>query len=163
MFSRMVVEKSSVSCSTMEICSRSEFLVIAAQVLPIEQEPAGGRIVKARHQRKQRALSGAGAADEGHRLARLDVEIDIVQDEPRRFVAEGHILKHDLARGRAEPFRIRGVVHLVLLVEHLEAALRAGRGAFQRPGRVGERLERRVEHEEVSCEMRISAPSVSCP
>ena len=78
-----------------------------------------------------------------------DAEIHAGEDGAVGAVAEGDALEDDLAACGAEGLGVRRVLHVVLVVEHLEASLSAGGCAFQRPCDLGERLERLVEHEQV--------------
>src|SRR5439155_9257001 len=45
-------------------------------LLPVEEEPAAGRLVERAQQMEQRALSDPRLADDGHPLARLDVDVE---------------------------------------------------------------------------------------
>ena len=72
----------------------------AAQVFAIEQHPPGDGIVKPRHQRKQRALAGPGAADKGDRFAGLNAEVDAAEDRTLFGVAESDVFKRDRADRR---------------------------------------------------------------
>ncbi len=80
MFSRMVVEKRRVSCRTIPICARKDFLVIVRKSLPSSVTDPASRIVKARHQTEQGAFASAGPADHGHDLVRRDLEVDVMKD-----------------------------------------------------------------------------------
>ncbi len=67
-------------------------------------------------------------------------------------VAELHLLERDRGLRLGDRDRAGRVADIVLAVEHFEATLRPGGRAFHRPGRVGERLERLIEHEKVGAE-----------
>ena len=56
-----------------------------------------GNVVEAVDEVRDRRLSGAGRADEGHLLARFSIERDVVQDFLVRRVAEVHMVEHDAA------------------------------------------------------------------
>ena len=75
-----------------------------------------------------------------------------MQDRLTRRVTEADLLKTNRARGLGNFLRVRGIDHVILAVEHLEASLCAGGGAFHRPRGVGEGFERLVEHEQIGAE-----------
>ena len=58
---------------------------------------AVGNVVEAVDEVRDRRLSGASRADEGHLLAGFGVERDVVQDFLIRRVAEVHMVEHDAA------------------------------------------------------------------
>ena len=51
-----------------------------ADIDSIDQKCAIGHVVKTRDQRDEGGLAGPGGTDDGNRLSRLDVEIDVVED-----------------------------------------------------------------------------------
>ena len=61
----------------------------------------GGGVVEAGHQLGHGRLAGSGGADEGHRLAGLDGQVDVLEHGDGRVVAEGDVVEADLARGSA--------------------------------------------------------------
>ena len=54
--------------------------IVLAQVDAVDQNLAGGHLVEAHHQADEGGLAGAGVAHDGHRLARLDGEGDVLQN-----------------------------------------------------------------------------------
>ena len=69
-----------------------------AEVVSVEADRPGRRVVEAREQRRDRGLAGAGRADERERLAGMDLEIDAVQHRPvGTGIGEVHVLEADLA------------------------------------------------------------------
>ena len=71
-------------------------------VHPIQPDAALGHLVEAGHQVDEGALAGAGGADEGHRLARLDIQVDVLQHVAFRVpVFEGDVVEFDVAFGPA--------------------------------------------------------------
>ena len=73
-------------------------------------------------------LPGPGAAQEGHVLARPDLEVDVGEDRPSVVVGEADVLEADAARDRRQGPGVRGVLHVGLDVEHLEDPLEPGAG-----------------------------------
>ena len=71
-------------------------------------------------------------ADQRDRRARLDLEVDVVQDRPLGVVAERDVLEAEPALARRERPGARPVADLLRLVEHLEDALAGGDGALAR-------------------------------
>ncbi len=121
-----------------------------ADVDAVERDRARGHVVEARRERRQRGLAAAGEADERHGLARLEREVDAVEQvaEPvgRVLVAEPHVGEDELAARALDRDRALGVGDLVLAVEDVEEPV--GRGA--RVHREGEqepdRLDRPRQH-----------------
>ena len=54
--------------------------VVLAQVDAVQQDLAGGHLVEAHHQAGEGGLAGAGVADDGDCLARLDGEGDVLEN-----------------------------------------------------------------------------------
>ena len=73
-----------------------------ADVLPVDQDPPGGRLVEPEQEPGDRRLAGARRPDDGDRLARLRLERDAAQDRPRRIVGEFDVLEPHVARGHHE-------------------------------------------------------------
>ena len=53
-----------------------------AQIDPVERDRARGRVVEPGDQVAERRLARSAAADQGDRLARLDLEVDVAQHLP---------------------------------------------------------------------------------
>ena len=96
-----MVEKRSVSCRTIAICARSDFLVICAQIAAIERDAPGSRIVESRDQTQERAFARAGSADQRDDLVRCDPQIDVVQNRLIGRITETDTSESDRARGFA--------------------------------------------------------------
>ena len=98
-------------CSTMPICRCSESPRICRISSPSIEQLAGGRQIELRDQIDDRRLAAAGVADQGNRLARASREIDVVQHQPSRIVAERQIRGTRLARGSVRvPSAVSGSV-----------------------------------------------------
>ena len=76
--------------------------VVIAHVHPVHQDRPGGHVVEPGHQLDQRGLARPGLADQGHRLARADGQVHLVQRGPRAArVAEPHAAELDPGLGPA--------------------------------------------------------------
>ena len=100
--------------------------LVEAQVAHVDaadEHPAAGDVVEARDERGERGLARPDAADQRHRLARLDVEVDAAQHvDVGVGVAEVDVLEH-AAWCRSRPRTGLGRVEDRRLgVEHLEDA-----------------------------------------
>ena len=105
-----------------------------AHVDAVDGDAAVGDVVEARHQHGERRLARAGEPDQRERLARLDLEVDVVEHVGRssrdsaKPTPSNRTRPVDLAElgdgGRAV---MRRVLHGRVAVEHLEHALRGGR------------------------------------
>ena len=98
-----------------------------ADVDAVDEDAALGRVVEARHERGERRLAGAGVADQRHRPARREHEVDLLEHGPVGRVAEGDAVEADLARAGRQLARAGAVVDALGLVHDLEDPL-AGRG-----------------------------------
>ena len=98
-----------------------------AHVVAVDQHLAAGHVVEARDQVDDAALAAAGGAEDGHRLARLGLEADVLE---HRFaaakVAEADIGKLHSALHRRQRHGARLVRHLVVGVQDLVDAIGAG-------------------------------------
>ena len=106
-----------------------------AQVVPgqvgdvdaVEGDPAAVELVEPHDQVDQRGLAGAGRADDGHGLARLDDEVEVLDERVVRRVGERHVLELDAPVRVVQLVRGAAVVGLLLGgVEHLEHPLGGG-------------------------------------
>jgi len=77
-------------------------------------------VVEARDEPRERRLADPVWPIKRHRLSRLELEVDVVQDWPLRVVAERDVLEADAARTGRQLTGIRDVVDLLGLVDHLK-------------------------------------------
>ena len=92
MLSRTLMAKIAVSCGTSAMWRRSSAGSAAVSAHAVERHRAGSRIVEAQQQVEDRALAGAGRADDGDLLARPHVKrhaVEHVGVGPRR-IGEAH-------------------------------------------------------------------------
>ena len=68
-----------------------------AQVEAVDEHAAALGVVEAVHQLGHRRLARSGRPDEGDRLARGDVEVDVLQHRDGGVVAEGDVVEADRA------------------------------------------------------------------
>ena len=102
MLSPMVPAKRNGSWGTTPSWRRSERMVTSRRSWPsISTLPAGG-VVEPGDQLGQGRLAGPGRADEGHRLARGDAEVHVLDHRAGRVVAEGHVVEDDLSVDRGQ-------------------------------------------------------------
>ena len=100
-----------------------------AHVHPVDRHRARGDVEQPRHQRHQRGLPRAGAADDGRGGARAGGEGDLVQHRGvRAGVAEPHPVEHQQAVAPLRGHRLRREGDRRPRVEHLDDALGADRG-----------------------------------
>src|SRR5919201_1097038 len=90
------------------------------------------RVVEAAEQLRDRRLARAGVADERHRRARRDVEVDPVQDLGQVAVAEADVLEADMTLDPAEVAGARPVAYLGLLLEDVHDLVQRGHGGEER-------------------------------
>ncbi len=89
-------------------------------VVPADADRAGLRVVEARQQHGQGGLAGAGRADHGDRLARLDAERKAAQHRLGRHVAEPDVVEAEAGRVRREFDRVWLVADGGLRVDDVE-------------------------------------------
>lgn len=94
-------------------------------LVAVEQNAAGGGVVKARQEVCDRGLAGARRADERNSLAPQDRHVDAVQDL-LVVVGEIHVFEPDLSRKRREWHRPGKIPNLALPIHHAEDPLRRG-------------------------------------
>ena len=128
------------------------FLRDLAQVATIQRDSASGGIVEAWHQAKEGAFARAGATDDPDDLAGRDREMQIRENGRPVGIAKADPFEGDRAGSVGQSDRVGGIAHIVRAIEHLEATLRPRGCSFHRPGRVSERLERLIKHEQISAE-----------
>ncbi len=98
---------------------------------------SGSDIVKAEEQVDQGSLARPGGADDGHRLARPHVDVQILVEKFSLFVAKLNAAKLDLA---PEFFELRscGIIwDFFLFVQHLKYPLRRRHGGLEDVGDAG--------------------------
>ena len=96
----------------------------------VDEHAALGRVVEARHERRECRLSRPCVADQGDRSSRGDLELDLVQHRPPLGVAEADALEVDRTRADGELDRVGAVVDALRLVHHLEDPLARSRRAL---------------------------------
>src|ERR1017187_17902 len=69
------------------------FFCYPTQIVAIERDDAGSRIVETRDQTQERALARASSTDQRHDLIRRNLQVDSVEDRSILRVAETDILK----------------------------------------------------------------------
>ena len=114
-----------------------------AQVLAVDEDAAGRDVEEPRHEVDDGRLARSRAADERHRLAARDLEIE-VRDRRRAAVfriGEGDVLEADGAGGDGERARAGAVDDARLLVEEGIDALRR-RALLHLARQVAERADR---------------------
>ncbi len=78
-----------------------------AHVDAVELDAARARVVEAADQCRERRLAGTRVSDQRGRRARLELEVDAVQDDAARHVLEAHVAVVDAARPRRQLDRAR--------------------------------------------------------
>ncbi len=99
-----------------------------AEVDPVERDRAGGRVVEPGDQVAERRLARAAAADQGDRLARLDLQVDVAQHQPAGAgIGEADVLEGDPAGdgGLGDGARAGAVGHFARLGQQVEHAVEA--------------------------------------
>ena len=105
--------------------------VQAAQVHAVDGDAAAVGIEEARQERHQRALAGAGGADDG-RDARLRREGDVAEHGPVVLIGEADMVEAHLPAGSGEGHGVRRVGDVGFDVEDLESAVEAHRHVLGR-------------------------------
>ena len=98
-------------------------------------------IIEAHEQVDEGGLAAAGGADDGDALAGLDVQVQALDEGAVRQVAEGDILQLHMAVRLQHP-GVFGFGHLVVGVQQLEDAGRAGQCVLQLGDDAGDLVER---------------------
>ena len=96
--------------------------------MPVDAHGAGARLVKARYEVGRGRLPAAARPDEGHRLARCDLQFEPVQHRLAVDVGESDVLEDDFALDRRQLDGTGGVDDRRRHVEQLEDPLYAGSG-----------------------------------
>ena len=90
-FSRALIENSVGSSNAVATRLRRATSVEVAHVDTVDGDAAAGDVEQPRHERGQGGLAGTGGADEGQRLARRHVEVDVTQHRLVGGVGEGEV------------------------------------------------------------------------
>ena len=167
----MVSLNRKVNCVTMPICSRSEEIFRSRRSTPSTVMPSDGRVVEARDQVGERRLAATAHADQRHRLAAAQHQVDVAQRVvgldagvarnvarrdavgrrrragPHR-IAEAHALEADLLGERRQRQRVAALEHVARLVDELEHALGRGEPLLDRAVDLRQPLERLVDQDE---------------
>ena len=83
MFSATVPRKIVGRCGTHATLPPPRVRVAVVEIDAADRHPPGCRLGEAEQQRRDRALSRAALADERDGLAREELELELVEDEPR--------------------------------------------------------------------------------
>ncbi len=122
-----------------------------AEVDTVDQDRPFAHVVEPAGQVDQRALAGAAGADQADHLARLDRQVDPLED-PTVPVAEADVLEDDLALDVAGVDRPGGLGDGRDPVEDLPDPLGAGGGPLGRLDHPAQRFEPGVEPDDVRLE-----------
>jgi hypothetical protein len=136
-----------------------------AVVDAVEQDAPGVDLVEAHEQVDDRGLARAGRSDDGDRLARRDVEREVLDERLVGLVGEEHVLERDAARSVRRRGRLerRGKIGRLLVgVEELEDALGRGEARLEHVHLAGDLGDRHRELARVLDERR-HGPSDSSP
>ena len=152
MFSRTVAEKRNGSSSTRPMADAQAAHGEVAHVVAVDEHRALGRVVEAREQPGDRRLAAAGAADERDRLARRQVQVEVLEHRPGLAVAEGDVAQLHLAARLDEVDGAGPVDDLGLGVEDLVDAAGRRRRPLGEHQHEPERAERRLEEHDVGAE-----------
>jgi hypothetical protein len=124
-----------------------------AQVGAVDPHAALRRVVEARQQLDQRGLARAGRADERHRGARLDHEVDVVEDLLGLLgVAERDVVELHPAAALGQLGCVGRGGQARRAVEHLEQPRARRRRALGQPERDPELAHRPDQHQQVGVE-----------
>src|SRR5688572_8092484 len=92
--------------------------------MAVDAHAAAADVIEARKEAHHRRLAGAGCADEGNELPRIDPEVDAAQDRLSLDIGEVDVLKLDLALDVPELCRAGAVLNFLLEVEIVKDALK---------------------------------------
>ena len=126
MFSATVVENRKVSWPTIADRGAQRVQLGVAHVQAVDQHPAAVDVVEPGDERGQRRLAAAGRADQRHRAARLDRQVDVGQHRPALLVGEGDAVEPDQSRAVGQRPGVRQLDDVALHVQHLEDPLAGG-------------------------------------
>ena len=148
MLARTVSLNRTMSWVTSPIWDRSEARVTSRMSMPSISDPARGRLVEAGQQVDDGRLAGAAEADQGHRLARLDLEADVVQDRPVGLVGEADGLEADPALDGRQGIGAGPVLDLARDAQDLLDPVQAGDGLDDHVLGPGQPLDGREQRED---------------
>ncbi len=131
------------------MCPRSCRAAKRAHVDAVDQHATFADVVEPAQQVHERGLAAAALADDAHRLAGLDLEVDVAEHRLVPLVAEGHVLELDPSLDLRHVDWRRGVGGFDRRVEEFEHALAAGEEVGQPGGELRQRGQRRVEHGQI--------------
>ena len=120
--------------------------------MTVDAHRAARHVVEARQQPRRGRLAAAGATDDRDRLARPEVQVEVVEHRRAVGVLERHVVEVHVAAALDEVDRARAIDHVGLLVEHLVDALRRRRRALTHHQDHAELAERRLQHQHVGVE-----------
>ena len=123
---------------------------VVAQVHAVEQDGAGGRVVKARQQTHQRCLAGPRRSGDRHARARRRFERDVVQDRMRGVVGERHVAEGHGAPRSLDGAGVRPLGDVAGLVQERERPLDAGEIRLETARLLADRLQRLIQLAEVT-------------
>ena len=112
-------------------------------VVPIDEHPAGIDVIKARDEVDDRRFAGACGADERDGLARLYIEIEVLQNVDGTVIGERHVVERHIALDRRQLRCIRCVIDEDRFIDHLEDTLQIRHGVDERIVEVG-KLQNRL-------------------
>ncbi len=114
-----------------------------ADVGPVDQYPAGRRIVEPRYEIHERGLPGAARPDERDDLAAPDGEADVLEHRPSGNVLETHGIEADLRRCTPRSSALREHRWARLDLHDREHAVRARETLLDRAVQLAQVLHRR--------------------
>ena len=100
-------------------------------VRALHLDGAAVHVVKAHEQVDNRGLAAAGGAHQGHPLAGLHLQVEVLKQGLLRPVGEGHVLDGHAAPSVFQHPGAGGVGDLGPLLDELEHTARAGQGVLQ--------------------------------
>src|SRR5262249_7263580 len=127
-----------------------------AYVDAVDENRPVADVVEPADQVHERALPGAARTDEADHLARLDLQLEILDHHPIS-VAKGHVPERDFAAQAADRYRMRRVGNARHPVEDLEDALNTRRGTLGHLKHPAHRLEPDVDAADIGQEGREDA------
>ena len=122
-----------------------------ANVLPVDQHPAAGNVVEARHQRAERRLAAAGRSDQSKSSAGCDPEVQIVKNLPAVVVTEGDVIENDLSCGQPQRMRLRTIDDVRYGFDHFDETFESGISLLKLFREVDEHFDRIEEDADVKC------------
>ena len=121
-------------------------------VLAVDRDLAAQRVVEPRDEADERRLAGAGVADERRALARFDDEVDVLEHQAVRLIAERDVRELDAALEARRALGVGAFANLAVDRQQLADALEAHRRHRQRVAHLREILHRLVHLVEIEHE-----------